>query len=58
MLNGKINEIVDKNKIDSVLKKINLLLDYKDSIKFNVNSSLLIDSVIISIGGITDGSRY
>jgi len=54
----KINEIVDKNKIDSVLKKINLLLDYKDSIKFNVNSSLLIDSVIISIGGITDGSRY
>ena len=54
----KINEIVIKNEIGSVLKKINLLLEYKDSIKFNVNSSLLMDSVIISIGGITNGSRY
>ena len=46
------------NDIDSVLRKINILIDSKDSIKFNVNSNLLMDSVIISIGGVNDDSRY
>ena len=36
----------------------NILVEYKDSIKFNVNSNLLIDSIIISIGGMADDSRY
>lgn len=54
----KIRKFTKENKIDDILKKINILLDYKDSIKFNVNSNLLMDSLIISIGGITDGSRY
>jgi len=54
----KISELSKLNSIDGVLSKINILLDAKDSIKFNVNSNLLMDSIIISIGGIIDGSRY
>ena len=50
--------ISTKNKLENIIKKINILLDAKDSIKFNVNSNLLMDSVIISMGGVTDGSRY
>lgn len=52
----KIIEMSLNNSLDIILKKINILLEYKDSIKFNVNSSLLIDSLIISVGGIKDGS--
>jgi len=54
----KISELSKLNSIDGVLSKINILLDAKESIKFNVNSNLLMDSIIISIGGIIDGSRY
>ena len=54
----KLNDFINKNSLDNLLSKINILLEYKDSIKFNVNSSLLMDSLIISIGGITDDSRY
>ena len=54
----KIVEIASFNSVDSILKKINILIDYKDSIKFNVNGNLLMDSLIISIGGIENGSRY
>lgn len=52
-----IENISKLNSLDDVLKKINVLLEAKDSIKFNVNSALLIDSVIVSIGGISNGSR-
>ena len=54
----QIDELSSKNKINDLLNKINLLVDYKDSIKYNVNSNLLMDSVIISIGGVNNGSRY
>jgi len=56
-----IDEIKDmsvKNSLDDILNKINILIEYKDSIKFNVNSNLLMDSLIISIGGVNNGSRY
>ena len=43
---------------NDLLNKINILVEYKDSIKFNVNSNLLMDSLIISIGGVNNGSRY
>lgn len=56
MWKEKIEELALSNSLDMLLKKINIMLDYKDSIKFNVNSNLLIDSLIISIGGIKDGS--
>ena len=54
----KILEIASLNSVESILKKINIFIDYKDTIKFNVNSNLLMDSLIISIGGIENGSRY
>jgi DNA polymerase-3 subunit delta' len=54
----KISELSKLNNIDGVLSKINILLDAKESIKFNVNSSLLMDSIIVSIGGIINDSRY
>lgn len=57
-IENKINEFAKLNKLSWILKKINILVSAKDSIKFNVNINLLIDSVIISIGGVTDDSRY
>lgn len=54
----KLIELSKLNNLDKILEKINILIEAKDSIKFNVNSNLLIDSIIISIGGMADGSRY
>ena len=54
----EIKNISSMNSLEDVLKKINILVEYKDSIKFNVNSNLLMDSLIISIGGVNNGSRY
>ena len=54
----EIKNISYDNSLDDILNKINILVEYKDSIKFNVNSNLLIDSLIISIGGVNNGSRY
>jgi len=54
----KLEMFTKLNNLENILEKIKILLDAKDSVKFNVNSSLLIDSIIISIGGIADGSRY
>ena len=54
----KINDLVKLNNLEDILRKIDLLLNAKDSIKFNVNSNLLVDSIILSIGGIKNGSRY
>lgn len=44
-------ELLKNNTMSSLLKKIDILIEAKDSIKFNVNSSLLMDSIIVSIGG-------
>lgn len=54
----EIKHISKLNKIDKVLEKINILLEGKDSIKYNVNSNLFMDLIVISIGGINNGSRY
>lgn len=48
----KIKDIANSNKISFIIDKINMLVDYKESIKFNVNINLLFDSVIVSIGGV------
>ena len=52
MWEDKIYQFANKNKIDRIIKKINILMEAKDSIKFNVNSNLLMDSVVINIGGV------
>lgn len=48
---------VDKNSLDNLLNKLNYLMMVKDSIKFNVNINLLMDSVVINIGGRNECSR-
>lgn len=53
----KLIEFSKINDLDVVLKKVDILLEAKDSIKFNVNSNLLMDSLIVSIGGISYDSR-
>lgn len=58
IMEDKIIELSKSNNLDKILEKINILIDAKDSIKFNVNSNLLIDSIILSIGGMVDDSRY
>ena len=55
---GKISEYVKLNSLENLLKKINILIEAKDSIKFNVNSNLLLDSVIVRIGGLSNDCRY
>ena len=53
-----ILNVVDKlNSDDKLLKKLSILLEYKEYIKFNVNIGLLFDSLIISFEGDNDGNR-
>lgn len=47
----KLSEIANCNSEDDILKKIDYLIEAKDSIKLNVNSNLLIDSLVVNIGG-------
>lgn len=50
-------KVVDGNTIEGILYKIKVLIEARDSVKFNVNSNLLIDSIILDIGGYYEGSR-
>ena len=43
--------IAKKNAQNKIIDKINILIKMKDRIKNNVNINLLIDSLIVSIGG-------
>lgn len=43
--------ISNKNNEQDILKKISYILRAKDAIKYNVNINLLIDSLIINVGG-------
>ena len=47
----KLDFINKKNDRNKLLTKINYLLESKDTIKFNVNINLLIDSIIVNLGG-------
>lgn len=44
-----IKEIANKNNVDSICNKLKILLEYKEKIKFNVNSNLLMDKLIITL---------
>ena len=46
-----LKKISEMNKEKSILNKIKYLLEAKDSIKFNVNSNILVDSLIVNVGG-------
>ena len=47
----ELKGIADKNTKDNVLNKIDLLVKLKDRIRYNVNINLLIDTLIVNIGG-------
>ena len=47
----EFKNIAKKNTNEKLLDKINILLTKKDTIKNNVNVNLLIDSIIIEVGG-------
>ena len=45
-----MNDIAEKNSIDSISKKIKIIVDLSTNIKYNLNLNLLIDklSIILS----------
>ena len=47
----QMNNIIKKNDTTTIINKINFLIDAKDSVKYNVNINLLVDSIILGIGG-------
>ena len=48
---NEFKKISDMNSFSSLIDKILFLIDVKDSIKYNVNINLLVDSIIFNIGG-------
>ena len=51
-----LSEIALKSNQNVILEKINYLVMAKETIKYNVNNNLLIDSVIVNLGGKYEGS--
>ena len=51
-----LSDIALKNSRDIILEKINYLVLAKDAIKYNVNNNLLVDSIIVNLGGKYEGS--
>ena len=51
-----LTDIASKNTSNEILNKINYLVDTKETVKNNVNVNLLVDSVIINIGGKNESS--
>ena len=46
---NELGEITKKNTIIQIIDKINIVEDYKNRIKFNVNTKLLVDGLIIAL---------
>ena len=44
-------QIANKNTIENICKKINILVEQKENIKYNANLNLLMDKLIISLEG-------
>jgi len=50
-------KIALRNELKGIIDKIRCLVEVKDSIKFNVNSNLLVDKIIFNVGGYNERSR-
>lgn len=48
----KIRKIVKKNKISDIIWKIDIINQFVQNSKFNVNKELFIDNFVISLGGV------
>lgn len=46
-----IEYVVQKNKIDVIISKINVIMSLKEKIKFNINNNLLMDKLLIELEG-------
>lgn len=46
-----VGTVGEKNQLDEVTSKINVIMDLREKIKFNVNSNLLMDKLIIELEG-------
>ena len=46
---NNLKEIVNKNSINGLINKINVVLELKDLIKYNINTSLLMDKLILML---------
>ena len=46
----EVNIIEEKNNLDEITSKINVIMDLREKIKFNINSNLLMDKLIIELG--------
>lgn len=46
-----IEYIAQKNKIDVIISKINVIMSLKEKIKFNINNNLLMDKLLIELEG-------
>ena len=49
--NRELKELEEKNKIDQILRKINIISILRDKIKNNANATLLLDKLIIELEG-------
>ena len=50
-------QFIDNNSLEGLIEKIGCLVDAKDSVRFNVNSNLLVDKIILKVGGYNERSR-
>ena len=46
-----IEYIADKNNLKTISKKLNIITEFKEKIKYNANTSLLMDKLIITLEG-------
>ena len=53
----KYHVVCNNNTLDKLLDKLDIVLNIKDIVKYNVNINLLIDRLIIELGGQYEGSR-
>ncbi len=46
-----IKYLVEKNSLDEITSKMNVIMDLRENIKFNVNNNMLMDKLIIELEG-------
>jgi len=46
-----IEKIISKNKVEEICNKINIFMEFKQKIKYNANTNLLMDKLIITLEG-------
>ena len=48
---NEIKYVSQKNKLDVIISKINVIMNLKEKIKFNINNNLLMDKLLIDLEG-------